>query len=216
MWRSAPKISSTVTFFLRARLSSSPVRAFHKRINMHKLSMTHRSPHIYGHKLFCGIAVFQSCQIFLFFIYSKHWRKYFDFFYQHVCFTVHSSSVSGGDGIQQLLPCYRRVNLAQRANIKEPLVLLCWSKSISSHLPAEFLSSCLATQNPKWDLKPTAELQVEQTTGGQQASESGCEEGKMVNIWTLLASYRTPLLRKAPLRQELSRRLTARSYCTKW
>lgn len=65
MWRSAPKISSTVTFFLRARLSSSPVRAFHKRINMHKLSMTHRSPHIYGHKLFCGIAVFQSCQIFL-------------------------------------------------------------------------------------------------------------------------------------------------------
>lgn len=64
MWRSAPKISSTVTFFLRARLSSSPVRAFHKRINMHKLNMTHRSPHIYGHKLFCGIAVFQSCQIF--------------------------------------------------------------------------------------------------------------------------------------------------------
>lgn len=31
---------------------------------MHKLNMTHRSPHIYGHKLFCGIAVFQSCQIF--------------------------------------------------------------------------------------------------------------------------------------------------------
>lgn len=68
MWRSAPKISSTVTFFLRARLSSSPVRAFHKRINMYKLNITHRSPHIYGHKLFCGIAVFQSCQIFFLFI----------------------------------------------------------------------------------------------------------------------------------------------------